>query len=433
MVRFAGALVPLLVLVAPAPALAAGTEAPGFAEVRAAVSPGASGRLWQLVERVRPTFASELTARVKLVATVEAGLVQGRDPSGELERTLRASELGPLLEQAMCRWPQHANAPLRVDDAHDYLDVDRLYLDVYAGALDLRLGRQALNWGSAQFFNPTDPFPEVLLAEPWRPRRGVNAARVNLPLGESRDLSAVAAVNDALDQMRAAARARQRWAGTDIALVGAWRGDSRTGLLGLDLRGTLGVGWWIEGAYLLGRGRHEEVATGIDYSWPVLERLLVFAEYYRNGAGQTDPAAYGPRGGLRAVAGPTCGGGLLPPFTVTPAGSSDPFAPFTAARNYLLLGGALAISPELNANFGFLQNLDDGSAVAIPTATWALRDWLELAFSAQVPLAVWGHGEFKPRPEDLQLQVPVPGAPVAVDLSGLVPAAVFTFWTRVSY
>ncbi len=417
----------LIALAAPA---GAAVETPGFAEVRAAAAPGASGRLWQLVERVRPTFSSELTPRLKLVATVEAGLVQGRDPADEVERTLRASELGPLLEMAMCRWPQHANGPLHIDNAHDYLDVDRLYLDLYAGVLDLRLGRQALNWGSAQFFNPTDPFPEVLLAEPWRPRRGVNAARVNLPLGESRDLSAVLAVDDALHRVRAAARGRQRWAGTDIALSGAWRGDSDTGLAGLDLRGTLGVGWWFEGAYLLGPGHHAEVATGIDYSWPVLERLLVFAQYYRNGAGQTGPPPPMRAPALRGAA-PQCGGGLLPVFAPPPP---DPFAPFTSGRDYLLLGGALAVSAEVNATFGFLQNLNDGSAVAIPTATWALRDWLELAASAQVPLAVWGHGEFKPRPEDLQLSLPLPGGTVAaVDLSGLVPAAVVTVWSRVSY
>jgi hypothetical protein len=422
----------LLALLLHAPAAVA-QESLGFAEVRAALSPGASGRQWQLVERVRPTLESELASRVKLVATIEAGLVQGRNPSAELERTLRASDLGPLLEKAQCRWPRYENGPLRVDDADDYLDVDRLYLDLYAGALDLRVGRQALNWGSAQFFNPTDPFPEVLLAEPWRPRRGVNAARMNLPVGESRDLSAVVAINDALDQLRAAARARQRWAGTDIALVGAWRGDAGTGLVGLDLRGTLGVGWWIEGAYLFGDGDHPEVAAGIDYSWPLLERLLLFAQYYRNGAGATDPSAYQRAASLPGVSGPECGGGILPTFA--PGQRRDPFAPFTLARDYLLLGGLLSILPELNANLGFLQNLNDGSAVAIPTVNYALLDWLELALSAQVPLAVWGRGgELKPRPEDLQLQVPLPGLdPAMADLSGLVPAAVLTFWTRVSY
>jgi hypothetical protein len=325
---------------------------------------------------------------------------------------------------------RYANGPLRVDNAHDYLDVDRLYLDVYAGALDLRLGRQALNWGSAQVFNPTDPFPEVLLAEPWRPRHGVNAARLNLPLGESRDsvgggghrrrlwircapppAPASAGPAPTSPWWAPGGAARPGWSGWTCAAPWAWAG-----------------GWRAPTCSAPGTTRRWR--PGIDYSWPVLERLVLFAEYYRNGAGKTAPAATDRAAGL-AIAGPSCGGGVLPTFMPGPA--RDPFAPFTRARDYLLLGGALSVTPELNANLGFLQNLDDGSAVAIPTATWALRDWLELALSAQVPLAVWGHGELKPRPEDLQLQIPVPGAVAAVDLSGMVPAAVFTFWTRVSY
>ena len=417
-----------------APAAAGAQEALGFAEVRAAVSPGAGGQIWQLVERVRPTLVSQLAERVKLVATIEAGLVQGRNPTRELERELRASELGPLLEAAGCRWPSYQNGPLRVDGAADYLDVDRLYLDLYAGALDLRLGRQPLNWGSAQFFNPTDPFPEVLLAEPWRPRRGVNAARVNLPLGETRDLSAVVATSDALDQVRAAARARVSWAGTDFALVAAWRGDSRNGLVGLDLRGTFGVGWWIEGALLLGEGAHEEVAAGIDYSWPLLERALLFAQYYRNGAGQTAPSAYRRAAGLQAVQAPACGPGGFPLPFGTPI-RRDPFAPFTLGRDYFLLGGALTILSELSASFALLQNLNDGTGVVVPTVSYDLRDWVNLALSAQVPFALWGPGgELRPRPEDLRPTFELPGTgTLTADLSGLVPAAVITFWTRVSY
>ena len=62
-------------------------QSQGFAELRMTTFPGASGQAWQLVERVRPTFEAELSERVKLVATIEAGLRQGRDVSREVERT----------------------------------------------------------------------------------------------------------------------------------------------------------------------------------------------------------------------------------------------------------------------------------------------------------------------------------------------------------
>lgn len=406
-------------------------ETQGFGEVRLSLFPGESGQKWQLVERVRPTFEAGLGERMKLVATIEAGLVEGLDTSAELENTLRRSDFEPLLEANGCVWPVHRNPFFRIDGADNYLGVDRLYVDAYFGKLDLRVGRQALNWGSAQFFNPTDPFPEVLLAEPWRPRRGVNAMRLNIPLGEGRDVTAVAAVNDTLNEMRAAGRFRVNISGTDVALAAAWRGQKR-GLVGLDLRGTLGVGWWVEGAYLLGDSPHEEIATGIDYSFPILERATAFAEYYRNGAGSTNPSATARGGTLSATGGPVCATGSLP----LAATERDPFAPFVAGRDYLVVGATLAISPDLSTSVSGLQNLNDGSGLLVPTVSYNVLDWLDVAVSAQVPYALDANGgELKPRPEDLVISTDVPelGGKLSADLSGLVPAATVTFWTRASF
>lgn len=371
-------------------------EALGFGELRLQLFPGVTGKQWQLVERVRPSLSSSLSERVTLIATVEAGLVQGRHTGEEVAALLGVPA------------PPHRNELLRIDGAGDYLYVDRLHVDYYGEGFDLRVGRQALNWGSAQFFNPTDPFPEVLLAEPWRPRRGVNAVRLNLPLTESLDLSSVAALDDTLEEFRGAARLRLNVGGSDLALVGAWRGENNDALVGVDLRGTLGVGWWVEAAYLFGRNPHEEVSVGVDYSFPILERAVVLAQYYRNGAGSTDvsPAL---RFGLQL------GGG-----------ERDPFAPFVLGRDYGLLGATLGILPELSASAFALQNLNDGSGAGIVTTSWAALDWLELAASAQLPYQLWGDGgELRPRPEDLVFN--------AVDFSGLVPDATVTVWTRASF
>lgn len=406
-------------------------DARGYGELRFSFFPGVDGDRWQLVERVRPTLQAEPSDRVKLVATIEAGLAQGRDNSRELERTLRESDFGPLLDQAECTWPQPKNRLLRIDGAADYLDVDRLFVDVYGEKFDLRVGRQALNWGSARVFNPTDPFPEVLFAEPWRPRRGVNAARVSVPFGELNDVSAVVGTNDTFDQLRAAGRVRLNWAGTDLALVGAWRGDSRSALVGLDLRGTFGVGWWLEGAYLFGDHPHEELAAGIDYSFPILERAVVFAEYYRNGAGATDPNAYQRSASLGELTGPSCATG-------SPLGAAterDPFAPFVVGRDYLSAGAALTVIPDLDVSVTALQNLDDGTGLVVPTVSYAVLDWLELAASGQLGYALWGEGgELKPNPEQLHLSYPsADGKPLSADFTGLVPTATVTVWTRASF
>jgi hypothetical protein len=407
-------------------------EAQGFGELRLSLFPGASGKKWQLVERVRPTLDAELHERVKLVVTLEAALAEGRDISAELERALRQSDFGPLLEELGCRWPAHTNRTFRINGADDYLDVDRLYLDAYFGKVDLRVGRQALNWGSAQSFNPTDPFPEVLFAEPWRPRRGVNAVRLNVPFGETRDLTLVAALTDTLDEVRAAGRLRMNFSGTDVAAVVAWRGRER-GLVGLDLRGTLGVGWWVEAAYVLGSQRHEELSAGIDYSFPILERATAFAQYYRNGAGSADPSAAVRRANLSMAGGPECASGTLP--LGSGAAERDPFAPFVTGRDYLMVGATLGILPELSTSVAGLQNLNDGSGVFVPTVHYNVLDWLDVAMSAQVPYALASSGgELKPRPEDLRLELELPpDRRLSADLSGLVPAATLTLWTRASF
>lgn len=422
----------LLTLVSLSEAAAAdvqGTQ--GFGEVRVSLFPGASGDKWQVVERVRPTLVYDFTERIKLVTTVEGHLQQGRNTTRELDRALRRGGLGPLLETT--DWPEQVDRAVNLRSVSDYLDVDRLYLDVYTGRADVRVGRQALTWGSARFLNPSDPFPEVLFAEPWRPRRGVNAVRAHIPFGERRDATAIVALDDTLKKVRAAGRVRVNWAQTDFALVGAWRGDAKNGVVALDLRGTLEVGWWLEAAYVLGPGHHEEVAAGIDYSWPVLERLDVFAQYYRNGAGAADTRGTGQLASLLSTTNiGAAGGGLL----ATDARPRDPFTPFTRGRDYVMVGITLGIIPDLNANVVALQSLGDGTGVVVPTLQYSLFGWLDFALSAQVPYALSRlGGEFRPRAEDLRLSADLgpPVGTVGVDFNGLVPAATLTFWTRASF
>lgn len=410
-------------------------EGRGFGELRVSMFPGARGDQLQVVERLRPTLSTDISERIKLVATIEAGLRQGRDNNRELEHILRDSDFGPLLTAANCTFPQPGNKFLRINGAADYLAVDRLYFDAYTDFADVRIGRQALNWGSAQFFNPTDPFPQVLLAEPWRPRQGVNALRVTMPFGERHDATAVVAANDAFTTLRAAAKVRFNWLETDWALVAAYRGGQNNGLVGIDIRGTLELGYWIEAAYLIGDNPHEEISAGVDYSFPILERAVLFAQYYRNGAGATNPSNYARSASFGAFTGPTCAGSTLLPFGAgaTTTGQRDPFAPFTLGRDYLIAGASLTILVELASTVSLVQNLNDGTGLLVPSVTYSALSWLDLSLSAQVPFA-WNHGgEFKPSRRQLQVSLDTPEGKLSADLSGLVPDATVTLWSRASF
>jgi hypothetical protein len=411
-----------------APALAQDNQGnvEGFAEVRAVGYLGVEGEQWSLVERFRPSFKAPLGERVTLSATVEAGLTQGRNNTDELQRTLENSSLAPLLDAAQCEWPEDDNTLFHTNDAGDYLFVDRLAVDWYHPKFDLRVGRQALQWGSAMFVNPTDPFPQVLLTEPWRARAGVNSARITVPVGDLHQVQAVVGTDDDFSAPRLAARGTLNWLETDWSLVGAWRQEADEALAGVDIKGTAGVGFWFEGALRMTDLSEEpelseQIAVGLDYSFPVLQSLLVAGQYIRNGAGDDDADA---TSSLSGVSGPECVGGDL----FGEAAEPDPFAPFLSGTDYGLLSVNLAATRDVGISTAWLQNLGDGSGLLLPSISYRAPAQIDVSLSAQIPVATWGHGEFKPADEDLLLAVP--GASAPVDFSGLVPDASLFLWTR---
>lgn len=399
-------------------------EIAGYSEVRAQAFVGVDGVPVAAVERLRPELSARLGERLLLSSTVELGFAQGRRTSDELRRTFDEAGLTPLLDAAGCTWLEPANELLGISVADDYLRVERLYVDAYLPFADVRIGRQALHWGSAVMVNPTDPFPEVLLTEPWRERAGVNAARVTIPLGDLRQVQAIVATNDAFTEPRLAGRASVNVLGADIAASGSWLPVDEAGLVGLDIKGTAGVGYWVEAALHVRSELYEEVAVGIDYSFPVLESLVVSAQYYRNGGGGDD-----------AVATPfdTGATGLVceDPELFGTAEPADPFASTFRGRNYGLVSVGVGVVPELSASALWIQNFDDGTALAVPSVSWTPPGPVEVTAAAQLPLSVWGDGgELRPSADDLSLALP---GQAPVSFAGLVPDATFTVWTRLNF
>ncbi|MEC9464438.1 MAG: hypothetical protein VX834_01545, partial [Myxococcota bacterium] len=235
-------------------------------------------------------------------------------------------------------------------------------------------------------------------------------------MGNATDLTLVLGSDDAFTTLRTAGRLRTTWAEADLALVGAYRGDDASTLVGLDIRGTLGVGYWLEVAASSHAWRQPDLAVGIDYSFPVLENLQILAQYYRNGRGRTTPNP------LRQLS-----------ATLTPASDTEapsPFAPILGGLDYVMVSAQQIIAPEITLSAALMTHLGDGSAVAIPTMTYTPLDWLQCSVSGQLPLSIWGSGgEFNPAASSLILTQ----GNRDYDLSGLVPDATITFWTRASY
>ena len=403
----------------------------GFGEVRGIWYAGTDDTAITVVERFRPTLKVPMSERVQMTSTIEMAFQQGWNQQKGIQSILEESDFGPFLDAANCTWPSETNEFLGISGPEDVFRVDRLFVDFYHPKFDLRVGRQALQWGSAQFINPTDPFPELLLMEPWRPRAGVNAALMTIPFGDLHDMNITVATTDTFDALRLAGRLRLNWRNTDVAFVGAYRGDANNGVVGVDIRGTFGVGYWVESALHIEETPWVEVVAGLDYSFPVAEGLVVSGQYYLNSA---DTSSSGMGALTSVIEVPDCDMDVTAAFGEPVEPTS--FGPVLRGTHYGLLSAGLNVMPELAFQLAWLQNFGDGSAFGLTTVSVRPTGWLDVSLSLQLPVQSWGDGgEFAPADEDLRIeQTIVEGAdPLVADFSGIVPDATVILWTRANF
>lgn len=416
-------------------------EVGGYAEFRMSAQPGVTGNPFSFAERVRPRFAiapadGPLAGRLKAEVVVEGALTQGRDTGKELSDTLFASDVGDLLTAAKCTYdpdPKYASIS-------DVLSVERLHVDFNLKSVDLKIGRQAIRWGSGMYFHPTDLYAEVLITEPWREPQGINAVKAGIPIGDS-DITAVVAVGDDLSPfyvkaqgiadtvtfadlpLSAAVRGTLRFGGVDIAAIGQAKADE-SWFVGGDLRGTLGVGYWAEGGWhgdvhtdTLDSDGYVEVVAGLDYSFPLLNTLYIGGEYRYDGSG-ADPADYDYASRLS---------GSLPFDCAMLPTTSSSATRMTLGRHYAAGALRLGLTDDLSVTSAVLANLEDGTAMLIPGVGWTVSDRIVANVGAQIP--VGSDGEFRPAASSLSYTL----GTASVDLSGLVPDATLTGWVRYSF
>lgn len=402
----------------------------GYAEVRALYQVDVEGTPWQTVERVRPTLSIQTGPRVSATATVEGTLVQGRDIGDEIFDYLGTTTVGPVLDE-FCTPSENYS----FDDIHDYLTVERLFVDFNGERVDIRVGRQAVNWGSAMVFHPTDVVNEVIASEPWRERTGVNAVRANIGLGEH-SITALATMDDDLSAFEkaadfpeyenlpigVAAKATVRALETDWSAVANYRPDGDY-FVGGDLRGTLGVGWWVEGGWH-GVAEAPEVVVGVDYSLPILDRFYIAAEYRYDGTGEADADAYDYS--LRT------GGAIELPYDCPfdTLGSTDEDAPdprTTLGQHYVDGTINVRFLDDYGVGATAIVNVDDGTGLIIPDVSATFGERWQVHVGAQIP--VGKDGEFAPPDELFQLAA----GDKSADLSGFLPAATLNSWVRYSF
>jgi hypothetical protein len=250
-------------------------------------------------------------------------------------------------------------------------NLDRCMAVFKLPAADIIVGRQPIAWGSGRVVNPTDVLAPFSFNElDKEERRGVDAIRVRVPLGEMDELDVGAVAGDKIEPANNAFFVRGKVHGfkTDIAgLALAFRGHL---LLGLDLARPIGgAGSWLEAAVVLpgtfrrsgaaGEKSYFRASAGLDYTFS--GGTYGFIEYHFSSAGGADPDAYPGRLGTTAY---------------------KDGATYLLGRHYLNLGATWQASPLLPVTGLVIVNLTDGSFVLAPSADCNLAENIYLALGA---------------------------------------------------
>jgi hypothetical protein len=256
--------------------------------------------------------------------------------------------------------------------------IDRLSVGYTTPDFVVRVGRQALSWGSGLVFRPMDlfdPFSPTATDTEYKP--GTDMLYTQFLFADGSDLQLIAvprpAEKGAMPSSDASSFALHYHASffghqTTMLLArdhGDWVG-------GLGLNGALGGATWnlelVPSFVDRGASRLSALANISDAVTLFDRNATLFAEYFHNGFGAANSDF--------ALA-------SLPADLV---GHLARGQLFNTRRNYLAAGMTLEVNPLLTVNPTLIAGLDDASAYAILAATYSLSDNLMLVAGAQAPV-----------------------------------------------
>ena len=279
-------------------------------------------------------------------------------------------------------------------------DIDRYWIGFSAGPVDVTLGRQAITWGSAWFWKPTDRF------SPFSPmdvdadvKRGVDAARVEIYTGQTSNLDLVATFErhpgtDREYWVHAGARFRTTLGGYDLALSGArfQAADEANWMVGVEFSGDIRkVGFRGEAAfnYLQESGDWDiEAVIGLDYHFPF--KLTLAGEFFYNGYGAAGPAGYAEY----LMSPGTCEQMLVSeslgdfaPYCATMKGERlERGEAFHVGRYYLGFTATQEVHPLVNLSLSTITNFRDPSSLLILGLQWSVVQDVRVTAGVMVPL-----------------------------------------------
>ena len=259
-------------------------------------------------------------------------------------------------------------------------NIDRLALSFPLGAADIRVGRQAISWGSAWFWKPTDRF------SPFSPmdidpdvKRGVDALRAEIYFGPSTSLDLVTTFERHEDTDRelwvhGGARFRTTIGRYDLAISAArfQLSEASNFMAGLEFTGELGdVGFRGEAAFNYLPETEEwdvEGVLGADYHFSM--GITLAGELFYNGLG-TDSDGYAD---------------FLLDKTSTTAERLQRGEAFNFGRYYAGIALTQEVTPLINVTLSAIGNLTDPSAFVIAGLQWSVVENGRITAGAVLPV-----------------------------------------------
>jgi hypothetical protein len=230
--------------------------------------------------------------------------------------------------------------------------LDRLYLGYSSARQSLRVGRQAVSWGSGLVFQTLDfvnPFSPIVIDKDYK--TGDDMLYGQWLVGEQDDVQAIALPRRdpathrvESSQSTYAAKYRARLAGVDLELLAARHYAENLAGLGI-VKSIGGAVWRLDVSYtdLETGGSATSLVTNMDYSWIWGgKNAYGYVEYFYSGVGESDRADYAAP---NAELSERLARGEL----------------FTLARDYAALGLQVEFTPLFNMYTNLIANLDDGS------------------------------------------------------------------------
>ena len=296
--------------------------------------------------------------------------------NGDSVRLARA-ETG-LLPAAPSTWFNLTNTFVNHAQLVGSQSIDRLSVAYTAPDFVVRIGRQALSWGSGLVFRPMDlfdPFSPSATDTEYKP--GTDMIYTQWLFEDGSDLQFIVVPRPA----RQGAEPSSDASSVALHLHTSLFGHETTWLLARDhgdwvgavgINGALGEATWnieLVPTFLDAGPTRLSALANISDAITLFDRnATVFAEYFHNGFG---------------VGGKNYDLASLPPDLTDRLGRGQLF---DTRRDYLAAGLTLEVNPLLNVSPTLIADLNDASVFALLAGTYSLSDNLNLVAGVQAPI-----------------------------------------------